>query len=109
MRGTDTAGALWCGAAGGVLSGLGFLVYALVVLATDTALRPLSSWLEARRQAPVGVETAYRILVACGEKERGTMRIVPPGRTDPDAITTVHGASRRDAEAVLVRRPRLVP
>ena len=77
VKGIDTAATLWCAAAVGVLSGMGFPAAAAIgaglVVALNLLLRPLAKWVDARRQA-AGGETGYRVRVVCQGKARTTVQ-----------------------------------
>lgn len=70
VRGLNTAATLWCSAAVGTLAGMNFLleatIVALLVIATNTLLRPIVKRL---KQEPISeqteVETRYHLYVSC--------------------------------------------
>lgn len=69
MRGLNTAATIWCSAAMGVLCGLGYTVFSLIlmlaVLLTNIALRPLAYWVHPMLRAPQSAETLYAIRLTC--------------------------------------------
>lgn len=77
VKGIDTAATLWCSAAVGVLSGMGFpaeaVIGAVLVLAINVGVRPLARRIDARVRA-AGGETAYLVKVVCQAKQRGDVR-----------------------------------
>ena len=78
VKGLTTAATLWCTAAVGTLAGSGFLYPAAVgtvaVLFLHTALRPLTTWLNARVKAHGGIEVVYRLKLTCLAAEEAATR-----------------------------------
>jgi putative Mg2+ transporter-C (MgtC) family protein len=77
VKGIDTAATLWCSAAVGVLSGMGFPAEAAIgaglILGINVGVRPLARRIDARVRA-AGGETVYLIRVVCQGKQRGDVR-----------------------------------
>jgi putative Mg2+ transporter-C (MgtC) family protein len=78
VRGITTAATLWCSAAVGTLTGMGFGLHAAVgtaaVLLVVVGLRPVSKGLDLIRVRSNGIPGEYRLRVACGSKEEGAVR-----------------------------------
>jgi putative Mg2+ transporter-C (MgtC) family protein len=78
VRGLNTAATVWCSAAVGVLSGLGYAEYALVttigVLMTNILLRPLAYKLHPRAQEATARETNYHFELVCKRLDEARMR-----------------------------------
>lgn len=78
VRGLNTAATVWCSAAVGVLSGLGYAEYALVttigVLMTNILLRPLAYKLHPRAPEAAARETNYHFELVCKRLDEGRMR-----------------------------------
>ncbi|MBB5016168.1 MgtC/SapB family protein [Rehaibacterium terrae] len=73
VRGLNTAATLWCAAAVGVLAGAGYpapaALIALLVVAANTALRPLAHAIGRRGGNETEIEHSlhYRLLIECDE------------------------------------------
>jgi putative Mg2+ transporter-C (MgtC) family protein len=78
IRGVTTAATLWCAAAVGTLTGLGFGLHAAigaaVVLLVVMGLRPVSRGVDEFRLRTGGVPAEYRVRIACGAKENAAVR-----------------------------------
>jgi putative Mg2+ transporter-C (MgtC) family protein len=78
VRGLNTAATIWCSAAVGVLSGLGYAEYALVttmgVLVTNTLLRPLAYKLHPPAVDEASRETNYHFELVCKRLDEARMR-----------------------------------
>jgi putative Mg2+ transporter-C (MgtC) family protein len=78
VRGLNTAATVWCSAAVGVLSGLGYAEYALVttigVLMTNILLRPLAYKLHPPAPGAAARETNYHFELVCKRLDEGRMR-----------------------------------
>ncbi|WP_219471442.1 MgtC/SapB family protein [Nonomuraea rhizosphaerae] len=75
IRGLNTAATLWCAAAVGSLAGAGMYVMAVVgtvvIVAANTAMRPLGRLLDRRRAAR---RTRYRFEVTCRDDDQARVR-----------------------------------
>lgn len=91
VRGLTTAASLWCSAAVGTLSGIGYGLHALVgtlfVLGVLLALRPLAKWVD-RLQGVAVAPGIYRLKVTCGEQDTALVRTVLARH-----LTTIPGAT----------------
>ena len=76
--GTHTAATIWWSAAIGVLSGLGYVVLAVVlaaaVLLTNIALRPLAYRLHPALPSPDSADTLYEIVLTCRSVDETHLR-----------------------------------
>ncbi|NRQ34363.1 MgtC/SapB family protein [Nonomuraea sp. NN258] len=75
IRGLNTAATLWCAAAVGSLAGAGMYLMAaagtLLIVAANTAMRPIGRFLDRRRAAR---RTRYRFEVTCWEDDQAHVR-----------------------------------
>ena len=98
IQGLNTAATVWCSAAVGVLSGMGFpqfsLVVALTVILTNTTLRPLAYKLhpELKPQA-----TGYHLDLVCSSRDEGHMRALLANDLD-HARMTLNAVSSEDLD-----------
>lgn len=98
IQGLNTAATVWCSAAVGVLSGMGFpqfsLVTALAVVLTNATLRPLAYKLrpELKPQA-----ADYHLELVCSARDEGHMRALLVNDLD-HARMTLNAVSREDLE-----------
>jgi putative Mg2+ transporter-C (MgtC) family protein len=103
VKGMNTAATLWCSAAVGVLSGMGFPAYALIgtltVLGLHLGLRPIAHRIDAMRKTALDVETAYRMRVICPENQEGLIRTILLRHVNSHPKMTVQGISTQEAEA----------
>lgn len=78
IRGMNTAATLWCSAAVGALTGSGFWAVAaittVVVVMTNTALRPLGRLIERHQASGTEVEVSYRLVATCREHDEHHLR-----------------------------------
>lgn len=78
VRGLNTAATIWCSAAVGVISGLGFPLYAIVlvagVLVTNTVLRPLAYKLHPPTPVATPEEINYHLEFVCRTPDEARMR-----------------------------------
>lgn len=78
VRGLNTAATIWCSAAIGVLSGLGYVVFALIlaiaVLLTNIALRPLAYRLHPALPSTDNADTSYQIVLTCRSVDETHLR-----------------------------------
>lgn len=78
VRGLNTAATIWCSAAIGALSGLGYPLHALVlagaVLVANVILRPLAYWLYPAHSAGEEEEVTYGFELACRQEDEARMR-----------------------------------
>ena len=78
VRGLNTAATIWCSAAIGAISGLGNLLWALIVaaavLVTNIALRPLSYRLYPAQKAGHEQEVTYGFELICRPDDEAHMR-----------------------------------
>jgi putative Mg2+ transporter-C (MgtC) family protein len=104
VKGMNTAATLWCSAAVGSLSGMGFPLYALIgtvtVLSLHLCLRPIAHRIDALRKTAVDVETAYRIRVICPENQEGVIRTILLRHVNSHPKMIIQGISTQEAEAV---------
>ena len=77
VRGLNTAATIWCSAAIGVLAGFGFwqmaVLLAVVVPLTNTALRPMASWLHPALSLP-SPEIVYEVVMTCRLDDESRLR-----------------------------------
>lgn len=89
VRGLNTAATIWCSAAIGVLSGLGYVLFALMlaaaVLLTNIVLRPLAYRLHPALPSAQNVETLYEIVLTCRGSDETHLRAL--------LLTTISKAS----------------
>src|ERR1700744_5470090 len=82
VRGLNTAATLWCSAAGGACAGAGALLdsifVAALLLGINSALRPLSRFIDRRSLASLNVEVFYRIRIVseAGHQEQVRQHLV---------------------------------
>jgi putative Mg2+ transporter-C (MgtC) family protein len=78
IRGLNTAATIWCSAAIGAISGLGYLLHALTlttaVLATNLILRPLSYRLYPVQSAGEEQDVVYGFELICRPEDEAQMR-----------------------------------
>jgi putative Mg2+ transporter-C (MgtC) family protein len=78
VRGLNTAATIWCSAAVGVITGLGYAHYAAVVMAgvliTNTVLRPLAYRLNPPAPISAPEEANYRLEFICRTADESRMR-----------------------------------
>lgn len=78
VRGLNTAATIWCSAAIGAISGLGWPLQALIlagaVLATNVILRPLAYRLYPAKSAGQEEEVTYLFELACRQEDEASMR-----------------------------------
>jgi putative Mg2+ transporter-C (MgtC) family protein len=79
VRGLNTAATLWCSAAIGTLSGLGFVAYAAIttcfVLGANIFLRPVARKIDSQpSEVATEIPVAYRLQTVCQEKEEQHIR-----------------------------------
>lgn len=78
VRGLNTAATVWCSAAVGVISGLGFPLFAVVLVAgillTNTVLRPLAYKLHPPAPATTPEEMNYHLGFTCRTPDESRMR-----------------------------------
>src|ERR1043166_3788768 len=100
VRGMNTAATLWCTAAIGVLCGLGYPQYALggvvIVLFIHLALRPIAEWIDRRRKTAASIETGYRLLVRCEERDQAVVRTIILRHINAHPTMTVQGVASAD-------------
>jgi putative Mg2+ transporter-C (MgtC) family protein len=102
VKGMNTAATLWCSAAVGVLSGMGFPLHALIgtvtVLGLHLGLRPISHRIDAALRTAVDVETAYRMRVIGLESREGEIRTILLRHVNSLPKMTIQGISTIEAE-----------
>jgi putative Mg2+ transporter-C (MgtC) family protein len=102
VKGMNTAATLWCSAAVGALSGMGFPLHALIgtvtILGLHLGLRPLAKRIDAARKTALDVETAYRIRVICPEGQEGVMRSILLRHVNSHPRMTIQGISTQESE-----------
>jgi putative Mg2+ transporter-C (MgtC) family protein len=78
VRGLNTAATIWCSSAIGVLSGFGFFAFAAVgtvcVLAVNTLLRPLVSFINRQPIDPSEQEFRYSLQLTCLGRQETQLR-----------------------------------
>ncbi|HEY6344150.1 MAG TPA: MgtC/SapB family protein [Bryobacteraceae bacterium] len=78
VRGLNTAATIWCSAAVGVVTALGYVDYAAIVmggvLLTNTALRPLASKLHPPATEHKSEEVRYHLEITCRSQEESRVR-----------------------------------
>lgn len=78
IRGLDTAATVWCSAAVGALAGWGQLgaaaIVAVVVLLTNTLVRPLIKRIDRQQQTSKGTHATYLLGVVCEQAHDGGVR-----------------------------------
>lgn len=106
VRGIETAATLWCSAAVGVLSGMGFpleaSIGAALVLGINLGVRPIARRIEAWASASDGGETTYRLQIiapgsngaASGTSSAAGWRSAPDGRCVPSGWAIPSGGPR---------------
>jgi putative Mg2+ transporter-C (MgtC) family protein len=103
VKGMNTAATLWCSAAVGSLSGMGFPLQALIgtatVLSMHLCLRPISHRIDALRKTAIDVETGYRMRVICPESQEVLIRTILLRHVNSQPRMTIQGISTQEAEA----------
>ncbi|MFO0825866.1 MAG: MgtC/SapB family protein [Gemmataceae bacterium] len=107
IRGLTTSAGIWCAAAVGTLSGLGFAAHAVIgtgfVLLILFGLLPLDRWIDARRHQPRGGEVRYRVRVNCDESAKDTVGTVLLQEVATIPLASIVGIkSRKQGERVRV-------
>jgi putative Mg2+ transporter-C (MgtC) family protein len=107
IRGLTTSAGIWCAAAVGTLSGLGFAAHAVIgtgfVLLILFGLLPLDHWIDARRYQPRRSEVQYRVRVNCDESAKDTVDRVLLQQVAAIPSASISGIkSRRQGERVRV-------
>jgi putative Mg2+ transporter-C (MgtC) family protein len=78
VRGLNTAATIWCSAAVGVVTALGYVHYAAIVMAgvllTNTALRPLAYKLHPPATEYKPEEVCYHVELTCKSQEESRVR-----------------------------------
>jgi putative Mg2+ transporter-C (MgtC) family protein len=78
VRGINTAATIWCSSAIGVLAGFGFYAFAAVgtifVLAVNTLLRPVVSFINRQPVDPAEQEFRYSLQLTCQGREERQLR-----------------------------------
>ena len=102
VRGLATAATLWCSAAIGTLAGAGFPLHALVgtavIVAIHLGLRPVASWIDARQQQAVDVETNYQMRITWAERHEGVVRTILMRHVNSHPRMTIQGISTQESE-----------
>jgi len=112
VHGLNTAATIWCAAAVGALSGMGYPQYSLAVaiaaVITNIALRPLTyKW----HPEITSEETSYHFELTCGASEEARVRALLVGAADHNKIllTALHSedmeASNRVRVSASLRTP----
>jgi putative Mg2+ transporter-C (MgtC) family protein len=112
VHGLNTAATIWCAAAVGALSGMGYPQYSLAVaiaaVITNIALRPLTyKWHPEIKSE----ETSYHFELTCGASEEARVRALLVGAADHNKIllTALHSedmeASNRVRVSASLRTP----
>ncbi|MBV8842284.1 MAG: MgtC/SapB family protein [Bryobacterales bacterium] len=78
VRGLNTAATIWCSAAVGVVTALGYIQYAAIVMAgvllANTVLRPLAYKLHPPMAQPQPEEVCYHLELTCRSQEESRVR-----------------------------------
>lgn len=78
VRGLNTAATLWCTAAVGVLTSSGYILYAiissLIIVISNTALRPIARKMYNIEQNNLDEEVVYEINIKCSEQQEFHIR-----------------------------------
>ncbi|GIM29294.1 membrane protein [Clostridium polyendosporum] len=78
VRGLNTAATLWCTAAVGVLTSSGYILYAiisaLIVVISNTALRPIARKMYNIENNVIDEEVVYEINIKCSEQQEFHIR-----------------------------------
>lgn len=116
VRGLTTAAGLWCSAAVGTLSGIGYGLHAAIgtvfVVGSVVGLRPVARWVDLRRARIGAVAAAYRLKVSCNTGEQANIRSVlarhlgdVPGLTVTGVTTSKPKRKRVVVRAEVIARP----
>jgi putative Mg2+ transporter-C (MgtC) family protein len=111
VRGLTTAAGLWCSAAVGTMTGIGYGLHALVgttfVVGAVIGLKPLSRWVDARRTRLDVAPAAYLLKVVCLANEHAAVRTVLARHLSGVAGMTLTGVTtskpKRRKQVVVVR------
>ncbi|MDE3028954.1 MAG: MgtC/SapB family protein [Paracoccaceae bacterium] len=78
VHGLNTAATLWCSAAVGVLSGGGYLPYAIVmaglVFFVNVGMRPLVKWIKRTTRAGQPLQRQFQVVAECAPGQEGELR-----------------------------------
>ena len=100
VRGLNTAATIWCSAAMGVLAGLDSLhlaaILALIVLATNIALRPLIYKLHPVLPAVEPAEAMYEIMLTCRSADKTHLRTLLFATIAQERATTLQAIHSND-------------
>lgn len=108
VRGLNTAATIWCSAAIGVLAGFGFwqcaVLLAIVVPLTNTALRPLATWLHPTLSLGAA-ETLYEIVLTCRLSDETRLRalLLTTITQTRAALQAIHSEDGQELELTRIR------
>jgi putative Mg2+ transporter-C (MgtC) family protein len=95
VRGMTTAATIWCSAAIGALSGVGFPLHAAfgaaAVLGTHLLLRPVVQWIDTHQKGATEVETQYKLTVVAEDAYTPAIRSRILAAVNAHPRMVVHG------------------
>lgn len=103
IKGLDTAATVWCSAAVGTLAGWGQLAAAavctVIILLTNTLVRPLVKGVDRSRRAATEARAVYQLTLVCAERNGDEVRDLMLGEVGrwPLTLRSVHRSKSRDA------------
>jgi putative Mg2+ transporter-C (MgtC) family protein len=101
VQGLNTAASIWCAAAVGTLTGLGFPLYSAVtaacVLIVNAALRPLAYKFRAQAEVVTHIDACYSLEVVCTRSEEASMRSLLLNALDRSSVV-MHELHSEDLE-----------
>lgn len=104
IKGLDTAATVWCSAAVGALAGWGqlgaALITAVIILLTNTLVRPLVKRIDKKQQTSAEVRALYQLAVVCPEKDDDDVRdlLLAQVSTSDLLLQSIRRTKSRDAE-----------
>jgi putative Mg2+ transporter-C (MgtC) family protein len=102
IRGLNTAATLWCSGAVGSIAGAGFPAEALAgtagVLTIHLGLRPVTRWIDARKETGSDVETYYHLRVECDSDHDAQVRQVILRHVGGNDRLSLQGLATEDTE-----------
>ena len=109
VRGLNTAATIWCSAAIGVLCGLGYPHYAVLlavaVLLANTVLRPLAYRLHPVLPTAEPSETLYEIVLLCRSTDEVHLRtyLLTTIAQEPATLQAIHSEDLEDGDRTRLR------
>ncbi len=103
IKGLDTAATVWCSAAVGTLAGWGQLAAAavctVIILLTNTLVRPLVKGVDKKQRIATEVRAIYRLAIVCAERDDDQVRdlLLAQVSNGPVLLRSMHRAKGRDA------------